>query len=140
MTITLAAVYAPIGLQGGLTGTLFPEFALTLASAVVMSSIVALTLSPIMASKLLVDADGDRGFRGFVNRRFDAVRYGYGRVLSGTLNARPAVYLVWVVIGLITVPMFMFSPKELAPSEDQNVIFSIINAPANASADKKSHF
>jgi multidrug efflux pump len=140
MTITLAAVYAPIGLQGGLTGTLFPEFALTLASAVVMSSIVALTLSPIMASKLLVDADGDRGFRGFVNRRFDAVRYGYGRVLSGTLNARPAVYLVWAVIGLITVPMFMFSPKELAPSEDQNVIFSIINAPANASADKKSHF
>ena len=140
MTITLAAVYAPIGLQGGLTGALFREFALTLAGAVFISGVVALTLSPMMASTLLKEGDDERGFRGVVNRRFDALRDGYGRWLGGTLNARPAVYLVWLVIAVMTVPMFMFSPKELAPTEDQGVIFGIINAPANASADQKSRF
>ena len=140
MTLTLAAVYAPIGLQGGLTGALFREFALTLAGAVVISGVVALTLSPMMASRMLRDGDVDRGFRGFVNRRFDALRRGYGRALGATLNARPAVYLVWLVITAMTVPMFIFSPKELAPTEDQSVIFGIINAPAEASADQKRHY
>ncbi|MFT5445693.1 MAG: multidrug efflux pump [Gammaproteobacteria bacterium] len=140
MTVTLAAVYAPIGLQGGLTGALFREFALTLAGAVFISGLVALTLSPMMASRLLKEGDDERGFRGFVNRRFDALRDAYGRVLAGTLNARPAMYLVWLVISVMTVPMFMFSPKELAPTEDQGVIFGIINTPANASADQKNHF
>ena len=141
MTVTLAAVYMPIGFQGGLTGALFREFALTLAGTVVISGVVALTLSPMMASRLLLENDSaERGFRGFVNRRFDALRAFYGRALGGTLNARPAVYLVWLVISAMTVPMYMFSPKELAPTEDQSVIFGIINAPANASADLKSHF
>ncbi len=140
MTVTLAAVYAPIGFQGGLTGALFREFALTLAGTVFISGIVALTLSPMMASRLLKGGHGDHGFRGFVNRRFDALRESYGRALAGTLSARPAVYLVWLVISVMTVPMFMFSPKELAPTEDQSVIFGIINASADASADQKSHF
>ena len=140
MTVTLAAVYAPIGLQGGLTGALFREFALTLAGAVFISGLVALTLSPMMASTLLKEGDDEKGLRGVVNRRFDALRDVYGRWLAGTLNARPAVYLVWLVIAAMTVPMFMFSPKELAPTEDQGVIFGIINAPANASADQKSQF
>src|SRR6185436_11169294 len=71
MTITLAAVYAPIGIQGGLTGSLFREFAFTLAGAVVVSGVVALTLSPMMAAKLLRKGDTERGFAGWINRRFD---------------------------------------------------------------------
>ena len=141
MTLTLVAVYAPIGLQGGLTGALFREFAITLAGAVTISAIVALTLSPMMAAKLLKSAaDEERGFTGWINHRFDSLRAIYGRMLGGTLNARPAVYLVWIVASAMTVPMFMFSPKELAPTEDQSVIFGIINTAANASADQKSAF
>ena len=86
MTITLAAVYAPIGIQGGLTGALFREFAFTLAGAVVVSGIVALTLSPMMGSKLLRAGDTERGFAGIVNRRFESVRSLYVRLLSGTLT------------------------------------------------------
>jgi multidrug efflux pump len=139
MTVTLAAVYAPIGLQGGLTGALFREFALTLAGAVTISGIVALTLSPMMAAKLLRSAaDEERGFAGWVNHRFDRLRQTYGRVLGRTLNARPMVYAVWLVVGLCAIPMFNFSPKELAPTEDQGVVFGAINAPANATADYKS--
>src|SRR6059036_3137767 len=96
MTITLAAVYTPIGLQGGLTGALFREFAFTLAGAVFISGIVALTLSPMICSKLLRAGDTERGFAGWINRRFDAVRRGYGRVLDRTLRVRPAVYAVWI--------------------------------------------
>ena len=141
MTITLAAVYAPIGLQGGLTGTLFREFALTLAGAVTISGIVALTLSPMMSAKLLRSAaDEEKGFAGWVNHRFDRLRVAYGRVLGATLNARPAVYAVWIVFGLLPIVMYQFSPKELAPSEDQGVIFGIINAPSNISPDQKGVF
>ncbi len=138
MTVTLVAVYAPIGLQGGLTGALFREFALTLAGAVTISGIVALTLSPVMASRLLKSAEEEeRGFSGWINRRFDSLRDAYGRALASTLRARPAVYLVWIVVSLCTVPMFMFSPKELAPTEDQSVLFGIINTAANASTDQR---
>jgi multidrug efflux pump len=141
MTITLAAVYTPIGLQGGLTGALFREFALTLAGAVTISGIVALTLSPMMSSKLLRSAESEeRGFTGWVNHRFDRFREAYGRVLDRTLEVRPAVYAVWLVLSLMTVPMYMFSEKELAPVEDQGVIFGIINNAADASADQKAHF
>ncbi len=139
MTVTLAAVYAPIGLQGGLTGALFREFALTLAGAVTISGIVALTLSPMMAAHLLRSADEEeKGFAGWVNHRFDKIREAYGRALGGTLNARPAVYAVWLVVSALAIPMFMFSPKELAPTEDQGVIFGILNSAANATADQKS--
>src|SRR5450432_1126506 len=113
MTVTLAAVYTPIAFQGGLTGSLFREFALTLAGAVTISGIVALTLSPMMASRLLKSAaDEERGFAGWVNHRFDRLRQAYGRTLDGTLRARPAVYTVWILLSLMTVPMFIFSPKE----------------------------
>ena len=74
MTITLAAVYAPVGIQGGLTGALFREFAFTLAGAVIVSGVVALTLSPMMGSKLLRAGDNERGFAGWINRRFEGVR------------------------------------------------------------------
>jgi multidrug efflux pump len=141
MTITLAAVYTPIGLQGGLTGALFREFALTLAGAVMISGIVALTLSPMMAARLLRSAEREeRGFTGWVNHKFDKLRLAYGRMLSRTLQARGAVYVIWAVLSLLALPMYLISPKELAPVEDQGVIFGIINNAGNASADQKSHF
>ena len=77
MTITLAAVYAPVGIQGGLTGALFREFAFTLAGAVIVSGVVALTLSPMMGAKLLRPGDSERGFAGWINRRFDGIRGGF---------------------------------------------------------------
>src|SRR5207245_2701995 len=91
MTITLAAVYTPIALQGGLTGALFREFALTLAGAVFISGVVALTLSPMMSAHLLRAEHVDAGFSGWVNRTFDRFRNWYGEHLDRTLRARPAV-------------------------------------------------
>jgi multidrug efflux pump len=139
MTITLAAVYAPIGLQGGLTGALFREFALTLAGAVTISGIVALTLSPMMSARLLRSAaEEEKGFTGWVNHKFDKLRDTYGRGLSRTLKARPVMYAVWILAAVLAVPMYMMSPKELAPSEDQSIIFGGLSAPANATTDQKS--
>jgi multidrug efflux pump len=140
MTITLAAVYAPIGLQGGLTGSLFREFAFTLAGAVTISGIVALTLSPMMSSQLLKAGMNERGLAGKIERDFKKLRAFYGRLLAGSLNARPAVYLIWLVISLLTLPMFSMSAKELAPSEDQGVIFGILDAAANSTLDQTSHY
>src|SRR5215471_19146318 len=131
MTITLAAVYAPIGIQGGLTGALFREFAFTLAGAVIISGVVALTLSPMMGSKLLREGDSEKGFAGWINRRFDAIREGYMRQLAGTLRYRPVTYVLWVLVALLTIPFYMFSQRELAPAEDQGVGFSVVQAPAN---------
>jgi len=140
MTITLAAVYAPIGLQGGLTGSLFREFAFTLAGAVVISGVVALTLSPMMSRHMLKPGIGERGFAGKITRDFKRFRGFYGRLLDGTLDARPAVYTVWVVVSLLTIPMYTMSPKELAPTEDEGVIFGIIDASADATIDQTSRF
>src|SRR5437660_5189695 len=127
MTITLAAVYTPIALQGGLTGALFREFALTLAGAVFISGIVALVLSPMMSAHLLRAGHVDKGFSGVVHRTFDRFRDWYGSHLDRTLNARPAVYIFWAGISLLSILMFETIPtlgtKELAPKEDQGVIF-----------------
>src|ERR1700757_2147989 len=101
MTITLAAVYAPIGLQGGLTGALFREFAFTLAGAVIVSGVVALTLSPMMGSRLLRAGDAERGLAGWVNRRFDRVRSTYARLLAGTLQYRPVVFALWAIVAVL---------------------------------------
>src|SRR5947207_4193579 len=101
MTITLAAVYAPIALQGGLTGALFREFALTLAGAVFISGVVALTLSPMMSANLLRAGHIDQGFSGIVNRTFDRFRDWYGSHLDRTLAARPAVYVVWIGLSVL---------------------------------------
>ncbi|HEV2856002.1 MAG TPA: efflux RND transporter permease subunit [Thermoanaerobaculia bacterium] len=140
MTITLAAVYTPVAIQGGLTGSLFREFAFTLAGAVIVSGIVALTLSPMMGSKLLRTGDTERGFAGFVNRRFEAVRRLYARMLSATLRYRPVVLTLWVIVTLLMVPFYMFSQKDLAPAEDQGIVFGIIQAPANATLDQTKLF
>jgi multidrug efflux pump len=140
MTITLAAVYLPIALQGGLTGSLFREFALTLAGAVTISGIVALTLSPLMCSKLLKPGIEEHGLAGRISRDFNRLKNTYGRWLDMTLSARPAVYMVWLVVTLLTIPMFRMSAKELAPMEDQGVIFGIVDSAANSTLDQNSHF
>ncbi|HET8826432.1 MAG TPA: efflux RND transporter permease subunit [Terriglobales bacterium] len=140
MTITLAAVYTPVAIQGGLTGALFREFALTLAGAVVVSGIVALTLSPMMGSKLLREGDTERGFAGMINRHFEKVRSFYGRTLAGTLKYRPVVLTLWVIVVLLIVPFYMLSMRELAPSEDQGVVFSVIQAAPNATLDQNKLF
>ncbi len=140
MTITLAAVYAPIGLQGGLTGALFREFAFTLAGAVIISGVVALTLSPMMSSRLLRSGDSERGFAGMINRHFEWVRRTYARLLSRTLAYRPVVLTLWAIVALLIVPFYLFSQKELAPMEDQSVVFSIVQAAPNATLDQTKLF
>jgi multidrug efflux pump len=139
-TIVLAAVYAPIGLQGGLTGALFREFVFTLAGAVIISTVVALTLSPMMSAYLLKPDIQDHGLAATSVRLFNRARNGYARLLDFTLSCRPAVYLVWIVITLLAVPLYLMSPVELAPSEDQGVIFGILEASADASLDQTSRY
>jgi multidrug efflux pump len=140
MTITLAAVYAPVGIQGGLTGALFREFAFTLAGAVIVSGVVALTLAPMMGAKLLRAGDSERGFAGWINRRFDGVRRAYARMLTSTLAYRPVVLVLWAIVAALTVPFYLFSQSELAPAEDQGVVFSIIQAAPNATIDQTTLF
>src|SRR6201997_3628761 len=140
MTITLAAVYAPIGIQGGLTGALFREFAFTLAGAVIVSGIVALTLSPMMSSRLLRAGDTERGFAGWVNRRFDRVRSAYSRLLTGTLRFRPVVLTLWAIVAALMIPFYIFSQRELAPAEDQGVVFGVIQASPNSTIDQTNLF
>jgi multidrug efflux pump len=140
MTITLATVYTPIAIQGGLTGSLFREFAFTLAGAVIVSGIVALTLSPMMSSKLLGARDTERGFAGMITRHFDILRRRYMGMLSGTLRYRPVVLTFWAIVVALIVPFYLFSQKELAPAEDQGFVFGIIQAAANSTMDQTKLF
>ncbi len=136
MTITLAAVYTPIGFQGGLTGALFREFAFTLAGAVFISGVVALTLSPMMSSRLLKQTHDERWLPRQINRGFEFLKRTYARMLGATLKARPAVYIVWIGLSLLVIPMYLFSPSELAPNEDQGVVFGVVDVPPNATLEQ----
>jgi multidrug efflux pump len=140
MTITLAAVYTPVAIQGGLTGALFREFAFTLSGAVIVSGIVALTLSPMMGSKLLRSGHGDRGFAHFINGQFDGIRRFYSRLLSWTLMERPVMLVLWAIVVALIIPFYMFSQEELAPVEDQGVVFGIIQASPNSTLDQTKLF
>ncbi len=140
MTITLAAVYAPIGIQGGLTGALFKEFAFTLAGAVTISGIVALTLSPMMGSKLLRQGAAEHGFAGMINRHFGKFRNLYSRMLAGTLHYRPVVLTLWAIVAVLMIPFYLFSQRELAPAEDQGVVFGVIQSSANSTIDQTNLF
>ena len=140
MTITLAAVYAPIGFQGGLTGALFREFALTLAGAVVVSGVVAITLSPMMSSKLLRAGGSHTGFAGMINRHFDVLRRKYVQILTNTLNWRPVTLTLSLIVILLIIPFLLFSQRELAPKEDQGVVFGIVQAAPNSTIDQTSRF
>ena len=128
MTITLAVVYAPIGFQGGLTGSLFLEFAFTLAAAVVVSGIVAVTLSPVMSSRF-VHPHGKQGrFTVLVNRVFELVRRAYAWLLEGALQMRWAIVAAALLITVAAWPLYMFSRQELAPVEDQSHIAFFLEA------------
>src|SRR5256884_387311 len=140
MTIPLAAVYTPVAIQGGLTGALFREFAFTLAGAVIVSGVVALTLSPMMGSALLRAGHTERGFAGIVNRTFERIRGLYSRTLASTLQYRPVVFVLWGIVVLLIVPFYMFSQRELAPAEDQGVVFGVIQSSANSTIDQTNLF
>jgi len=132
MTITLAAVYTPIGFLEGLTGALFKEFALTLAGAVVISGIVALTLSPMMCALLLRREENPSGLAHRLDLLFEGLKSRYQRTLHGTLETRPVV-LVFALIVLCLIPVFlMFAKSELAPDEDQGIVFMMATAPQTA--------
>ncbi|MCC7337008.1 MAG: efflux RND transporter permease subunit [Pirellulaceae bacterium] len=140
MTITLAVVYTPIGFQGGLTGMLFREFAFTLAAAVVVSGVVAITLSPVM-SAMMIDRAGKEGFlTRWVNRRFESVRRVYAWLLGGALKLRWSIAACTVMIALCSAPLYLFSGKELAPVEDQSAIAVFMSAAPNATLKSTTHW
>lgn len=138
-TLTLVAVYLPIGFQGGLTGSLFREFALTLSGAVIVSTIVALSLSPMLSSKVLKSGE-DKGLGKLINCGFASLRKKYGSLLRAALQSRGVIYGCWILLTLLCVPMFSLSPKELAPEEDQGVIFGIVDAPANLALEETARY
>jgi len=141
MTITLAAVYAPIGFQGGLTGALFREFSMTLAGAVVVSGIVALTLSPMMSAYLLKTHEAEEaGLSGWINHLFDRLRGGYERLVGASLGWVPVTITTALLLALLLVPFFMFAQHELAPKEDQGVVFSILQPSPTATIDQNVIF
>ncbi len=135
MTITLAAVYVPIGFLSGLTGVLFKEFAFTLAVAVLISGFVALTLSPIMSAWFAPERGHEGRATRWVNGRFAWTQDVYRRMLDRLLNNNGKVMFVAVFFTLLIVPLFMFSQRELAPTEDQSSIQVIFTAPPEASLD-----
>jgi multidrug efflux pump len=136
MTITLAAVYAPIGIQGGLTGALFKEFAFTLAGAVIFSGIVALTLSPMMSSRLVKKADDQSAFKQKIEANLEWLRARYEEWLRVALRYRPSVVVAAIWISLLIVPFYLFAMKELAPKEDQGVLFGIVQGPPNSTLEQ----
>ncbi|BCD86905.1 MexW/MexI family multidrug efflux RND transporter permease subunit [Pseudomonas solani] len=129
MTITLAAVYAPIGFLDGLTGALFREFALTLAGAVIISGVVALTLSPMMCSKLLRHEENPSGLAHKLDMIFERLKRRYQSALHGTLNTRPVVVVFAVIVMALIPILLMMTKSELAPDEDQGIVFLMAKAP-----------
>jgi len=140
MTITLAAVYTPIGLMSGLTGALFREFAFTLAGSVIVSGVIALTLSPMMSSLLLNAKVNEGRFAQTIERNMARVTAGYGRLLERTLAARAAVLVVGLGVLATIVVLFAGAQRELAPSEDQGVIFVASKGPQYANIDYTSRY
>ncbi|RQQ57392.1 multidrug efflux protein [Burkholderia stagnalis] len=132
MTITLAAVYAPIGMMGGLTGALFKEFAFTLAGSVIVSGVVALTLSPVMSSMLLSSRQGEGRLAKRVEHYMEGLTAFYGRLLARTLAARGAVLLVGVAVLAAIAVLFTGTRRELAPTEDQGAVIVVTKAPQYA--------
>jgi multidrug efflux pump len=135
MTITLAAVYAPIGFVSGLTGTLFREFAFTLAGAVIVSGVIALTLSPMMCSRLLKSKDHEGHLVHVIDSFFGALRDRYHRRLHKTLNFRALTILILIGTVAMTALFYMTTPKELAPEEDQGILFTVVKTPEYANLD-----
>jgi multidrug efflux pump len=140
MTITLAAVYAPIGMMGGLTGALFREFAFTLAGAVIVSGVVALTLSPMMSGRLLHSKLTEGRLARAVERNMHRLTEFYGGLLDATLAVRPAVLIAGVAILGAIVVFFFGTQRELAPQEDMGYVFVQTKAPQYANVDYTTRF
>ncbi|HFQ4969813.1 TPA: multidrug efflux RND transporter permease subunit VmeD [Vibrio vulnificus] len=135
MTLTLGAVYAPIALMGGITGSLFKEFALTLAGSVFVSGIIALTLSPMMCSKMLKAHEKPSKFEEKVHNVLDGMTNRYEKMLKAVMDHRPVVIgFALIVFGTLPV-LFKFIPSELAPSEDKGVVMLMGTGPSNANLD-----
>jgi multidrug efflux pump len=139
MTITLAAVFAPIGFTGGLTGSLFREFAFTLAGAVIISGIIALTITPMMSARILKAGNHSR-FQRFIDRTFERLANWYERMVSGSLNYRPITMMVTISLMALTGFLFMQTSSELAPEEDEGALFSLVTAPRYATSEYTSAF
>jgi multidrug efflux pump len=136
MTVVLIAVYVPIGFQGGLTGALFTEFAFTLAGAVAVSGIVALTLSPMMCAYFF-DPKQDQGkFVKAIDRVFGKVHDGYLRLLHSLLNTWPVLIVLGVILSALLGVMFTMSQSELAPEEDQGIVLSQVVGAPTATSDQ----
>jgi multidrug efflux pump len=135
MTLTLAAVYAPIGFLGGVTGALFREFAFTLAGAVIISGIVAVTLSPMMCSLLLTRQMSEGRFARLIDRGFSRLAEAYGRKLERSLDYRPVTALFAAAVFASLAFMYLHTKAELAPEEDQGVLFALTKAPQYANLD-----
>jgi len=133
MTLTLAAVYAPIGFLSGLTGVLFKEFAFTLAIAVIISGVVAITLSPIMSAYVSPKGGNEGWLTRKVNHLFDRLQKSYGNLLNRIFNWQGQVFLIALVVSLLTVPFYLSSQKELAPVEDQSMVMFVVQSPPDSS-------
>jgi multidrug efflux pump len=140
MTLTLAAVYAPISFIGGLTGALFSEFALTLAGAVLVSGVVALTLSPMMCSRVLKDSEHQGRFADWLDQRFHWLTDRYRGMLSACLANRGAVILFAACILLSLPLLFNLAQRELAPEEDTGGVYVSGTAPRYANLEYTDHF
>jgi multidrug efflux pump len=140
MTTTLLAVYAPIGFMGGLVGTLFTEFAFTLAGAVLISGVVALTFSPMVSAKVLKPGGNPGRFEAGVERLFNNLAAGYKRSLSGLLETKSVLIFFGVAVLASNYFMFVTSQNELAPTEDQSIIFFQGSAPRTATYDYLDHY
>ena len=134
MTLTLAAVFSPLAFTGGLTGALFREFAVTLAGAVIISGIVALTITPMMAARVLKSGQPSR-FQHFVDSSFDRLANWYERRVSSSLDFRAVTVLVVLALAGATGFMFFKTTTELAPEEDQGALFAVLNGPRYATRD-----
>lgn len=140
MTLTLAAVYAPIAFMGGLTGALFTEFAITLACAVIISGFIALTLSPMLCSTLLPELGAESRFAHRLDHYFGRLKDRYHRALHNALEYRLPTLVLIIVIFLSLPALYLFSAKETAPQEDQGFLFSWSQAPKTATLDYLSAF
>ncbi|MGD8795664.1 MAG: efflux RND transporter permease subunit, partial [Thiohalophilus sp.] len=135
MTTTLLAVYAPIGFQSGLTGTLFSEFAFTLTGAVLISGVIALTLSPVLSSAVLKPHGSEGKFEQQVEKFFNWLSSGYRRLLTSSLDTVWISIMVGAVVFVSNFAMFATSQEELAPTEDQSILFFNGTGPRTATLD-----
>ncbi|AFV73600.1 multidrug efflux RND transporter permease subunit [Shewanella oneidensis MR-1] len=135
MTITLAAVYAPIALMGGITGSLFKEFALTLAGSVFISGIVALTLSPMMCAKILKPHTTPNRFEMGVENFLTGLTRRYSNMLDAVMLHRPVIVAFAIIVFASLPVLFKFIPSELAPNEDKGVVMMMGTAPSTANLD-----